>query len=550
MGFSDMVSWASGPGMIQAPELEEGEIYDYEDDKRTNPDIALSDIGDRIQSLQGHFQKDFQGGVSAENLGPKFGGCSSFLPMHKRSHTDAETFIGKAKLPRMPKFGGYGSFLPMYKRSLTDAEAFTAKAELPPNIGMSFSGMGSRASGPGMIHAPKLEGVVFYDKDDKRTNPEIALSYIGDRVQSLLGHFQKDFEGGVSAENLGPKFGGYGSFLPMYKRSPTDTEVFTAKAELPPSKSDNPTEQRTPKVSKYWEIRGIKDIGKSSSDMGSRASGTGMIQAPELEEGEFCYDKDDKRTNPDIALSYIGDRVQSLLGHFQKDFEGVVSAENLGPKFGGYGSFLPMYKRSPTDAEAFTAKAELPPRKSDNPTEQRTPKVSKYWEIRGIKDIGKSSSDMGSRASGPGMIQAPELEEGEFCYDKDDKRTNPDIALSDIGDGFQSSLGHILPMHKRSRTDAEAFTGKAELPPSKSDNPTERRTLNIVLKLCSEMVESARLKLEHCETPCESPAKILQMMTHDDRHKPKGPKNQPRHRRCCSRQSKHTSYMGSLQLQN
>ncbi|XP_073155832.1 uncharacterized protein [Henckelia pumila] len=449
MGFSDMVSWASGPGMIQAPELEEGEIYDYEDDKRTNPDIALSDIGDRIQSLQGHFQKDFQGGVSAENLGPKFGGCSSFLPMHKRSHTDAETFIGKAKLPRRPKFGGYGSF------------------------------------------------------------------------------------------------------LPMYKRSPTDTEVFTAKAELPPSKSDNPTEQRTPKVSKYWEIRGIKDIGKSSSDMGSRASGTGMIQAPELEEGEFCYDKDDKRTNPDIALSYIGDRVQSLLGHFQKDFEGVVSAENLGPKFGGYGSFLPMYKRSPTDAEAFTAKAELPPRKSDNPTEQRTPKVSKYWEIRGIKDIGKSSSDMGSRASGPGMIQAPELEEGEFCYDKDDKRTNPDIALSDIGDGFQSSLGHILPMHKRSRTDAEAFTGKAELPPSKSDNPTERRTLNIVLKLCSEMVESARLKLEHCETPCESPAKILQqMMTHDDRHKPKGPKNQPRHRRCCSRQSKHTSYMGSLQLQN
>ncbi|XP_073155815.1 uncharacterized protein [Henckelia pumila] len=481
MGFSDMVSWASGPGMIQAPELEEGEIYDYEDDKRTNPDIALSDIGQNL--------------VDAVHFCP----CTSVLIQMPRLLLEKLNFLECQNLVDMVHFCPCTSVLLQMLRLL-------------------------------------LQKLNFLQ---------------GDRVQSLLGHFQKDFEGGVSAENLGPKFGGYGSFLPMYKRSPTDTEVFTAKAELPPSKSDNPTEQRTPKVSKYWEIRGIKDIGKSSSDMGSRASGTGMIQAPELEEGEFCYDKDDKRTNPDIALSYIGDRVQSLLGHFQKDFEGVVSAENLGPKFGGYGSFLPMYKRSPTDAEAFTAKAELPPRKSDNPTEQRTPKVSKYWEIRGIKDIGKSSSDMGSRASGPGMIQAPELEEGEFCYDKDDKRTNPDIALSDIGDGFQSSLGHILPMHKRSRTDAEAFTGKAELPPSKSDNPTERRTLNIVLKLCSEMVESARLKLEHCETPCESPAKILQqMMTHDDRHKPKGPKNQPRHRRCCSRQSKHTSYMGSLQLQN
>ncbi|CAI0467363.1 unnamed protein product [Linum tenue] len=34
-----------------------------------------------------------------------------------------------------------------------------------------------------------------------------------DKLQNVLGHFQKDFEGGVSAENLGKMFGGYGSFL-------------------------------------------------------------------------------------------------------------------------------------------------------------------------------------------------------------------------------------------------------------------------------------------------------------------------------------------------
>lgn len=41
-----------------------------------------------------------------------------------------------------------------------------------------------------------------------------------EKVQRVLGHFQKDF-GGVSAENLGAKFGGYGSFLPTYHRSPS-----------------------------------------------------------------------------------------------------------------------------------------------------------------------------------------------------------------------------------------------------------------------------------------------------------------------------------------
>lgn len=58
------------------------------------------------------------------------------------------------------------------------------------------------------------------DDDNANIDPDVALSYIGERLQNLLGHFQKDFEAGVSAENLGAKFGGYGSFLPTYERSP------------------------------------------------------------------------------------------------------------------------------------------------------------------------------------------------------------------------------------------------------------------------------------------------------------------------------------------
>lgn len=72
-----------------------------------------------------------------------------------------------------------------------------------------------------------------------------------------------------------------------------------------------------------------------------------MADDVELEEGEACSDQD-AFVDPDVALSYIDEKLQHVLGHFQKDFQGGVSAENLGPKFGGYGSFLPTYQRSPT----------------------------------------------------------------------------------------------------------------------------------------------------------------------------------------------------------
>ncbi|KAL6971308.1 hypothetical protein U1Q18_030987 [Sarracenia purpurea var. burkii] len=53
------------------------------------------------------------------------------------------------------------------------------------------------------------------------------------------------------------------------------------------------------------------------------------MEDTELEEGEACYYKDGTSIDPDIALSYIDEKLQNVLGHLQKDFEGGVSAENL-----------------------------------------------------------------------------------------------------------------------------------------------------------------------------------------------------------------------------
>ncbi|KAL5785243.1 hypothetical protein ACOSQ2_007635 [Xanthoceras sorbifolium] len=74
-----------------------------------------------------------------------------------------------------------------------------------------------------------------------------------------------------------------------------------------------------------------------------------MEENSELEEGEAHYYKnvdDNIDLDPDTDLSYIDEKVQNVLGHHLKDFEGGVFAENLGAKFGGYGSFLPTYERS------------------------------------------------------------------------------------------------------------------------------------------------------------------------------------------------------------
>ncbi|KAL4309994.1 hypothetical protein GQ457_01G053600 [Hibiscus cannabinus] len=90
------------------------------------------------------------------------------------------------------------------------------------------------------------------------------------------------------------------------------------------------------------------------NELGLEFGGREMDEV-DLEEGEACSysnnnDDCDAITDPEndlSSLSYIDEKIQNVLGHFQKDFEGGVSAENLGAKFGGYGSFLPTYTRSP-----------------------------------------------------------------------------------------------------------------------------------------------------------------------------------------------------------
>lgn len=120
----------------------------------------------------------------------------------------------------------------------------------------------------------------------------------------------------------------------------------------------------------FWMISiGSRDDKKELS-LRYGIEGGKMELETELEEGEACFqnNKDDDSTiDPDISLSYIDEKIQDVLGHCQKEFEGGVSAENLGAKFGGYGSFLPTYQRSPvwphpkTPSKVLTYSAPISP---------------------------------------------------------------------------------------------------------------------------------------------------------------------------------------------
>ncbi|KAH7284262.1 hypothetical protein KP509_34G045900 [Ceratopteris richardii] len=91
-----------------------------------------------------------------------------------------------------------------------------------------------------------------------------------------------------------------------------------------------------------------RNVYPGSEFLDSRWSGVGTHMGDhELEEGEAC-DEPDFSCDPDTEFSYLDEKIVTVLGDVQRCFEGGVSTEKLGSKFGAYGSFLPTQERPPS----------------------------------------------------------------------------------------------------------------------------------------------------------------------------------------------------------
>ncbi|XP_013711681.2 cysteine-tryptophan domain-containing zinc finger protein 5 [Brassica napus] len=123
------------------------------------------------------------------------------------------------------------------------------------------------------------------------------------------------------------------------------------------------------------------------------------MEESELEEGEACsyntLNDFGGTIDPDNDLSYIDDKLQNILGHFKKDFEGDFSAENLGAKFGGYGSFLPTYQRSPLWSHPKT------PAKPQSSAGTRSPNI-----LLSESQSGNAASSTVPKKEKPGLVSS------------------------------------------------------------------------------------------------------------------------------------------------
>ncbi|CAA0832044.1 CW-type Zinc Finger [Striga hermonthica] len=225
---------------------------------------------------------------------------------------------------------------------------------------------------------------------------------------------------------------------------------------------------------------------------GSKRISLGLeMEETELEEGEaLSYNNEarDSTIDPDIALSYIEEKLQNVLGHFQKDFEGGVSAENLGAKFGGYGSFLPTYQRSPSGSHT-----KIPAEPHHNHDLQGSPKKLH------VEDQRKNSL-ASSCASSP--LGRPHVASGK---------------LSPLGSSLKGINSYLQSINS-----SDQRTLKVRIKVGSENSSTRKNAaiysgLGLVVSPSSSLDDSPTTCEGHfgklTEAPEASPTSILQMMT-------------------------------------
>ncbi|KAL6593852.1 hypothetical protein ACP70R_048753 [Stipagrostis hirtigluma subsp. patula] len=210
----------------------------------------------------------------------------------------------------------------------------------------------------------------------------------------------------------------------------------------------------------------------------------------ELEEGEAHPEDDDAGEgffDPDVALAYIDEKLQHVLGHLQKDFEGGVSAEILGSKFGGYGSFLPAYQCSPPSLPLTGVPSTV--------AHSRTSRSPYQPSAERMVSIPPNNSS--------GLPSASDICKKERCSSTNamkDSVADSESMDSSFNGSDLKSLIEVGSENALPRKNAAIYSG-----------------LGLDISSSSSMEESpgglGGLSPEFSNSPCESPRTILQIMT-------------------------------------
>ncbi|OIV91295.1 hypothetical protein TanjilG_01826 [Lupinus angustifolius] len=258
---------------------------------------------------------------------------------------------------------------------------------------------------------------------------------------------------------------------------------------------------------------GNRDAGKRLG-LGFGVGGMREMDESELEEGEACLYQDhedyDAIIDPDVALSYIDEKIQDVLGHFQKDFEGGVSAENLGAKYGGYGSFLPTYPRSPGWGHPRTVQKVHPQNALGSP--------NKLQLEGGQGNTAPFSTGSQSLKFGLGSVSSSKLP--AFTASMINNAFTQEKCMKTAGAEAFSSKYESLNMSSTSIRDHKTLKVRIKMGP---DNLPMRKNAAIYCGLGLDESPSSSLddspsgteglSREPQDAPLESPISILQIMT-------------------------------------
>ncbi|XP_027924835.1 LOW QUALITY PROTEIN: uncharacterized protein LOC114182216 [Vigna unguiculata] len=256
----------------------------------------------------------------------------------------------------------------------------------------------------------------------------------------------------------------------------------------------------------------IKGLGLGLG-LGLGAGRREMVES-ELEEGEACsfqnHEDYDATVDPDVALSYIDEKIQDVLGHFQKDFEGGLSAESLGAKYGGYGSFLPTYQRSPVWSHPRT------PQKNHS---QNTPKSpNNLLPEGGQSDAVQCSTGTQSSRLGPGSGNSSRMASNKGLYLEDGTHQEKYLVTTNVD--TSTSKHESLNKKFTSTSDQKTLKVRIKMGP---DNLSTRKNAAIYSEIGLDVSPSSSLDDSPSESegisrgpqeaPFESPTIILQIMT-------------------------------------
>ncbi|KAJ0246396.1 hypothetical protein HA466_0169390 [Hirschfeldia incana] len=196
-------------------------------------------------------------------------------------------------------------------------------------------------------------------------------------------------------------------------------------------------------------------------------------------------------------VSLLDEKLQNILRHFKKDFEGDFSAENLGAKFGGYGSFLPTYQRSPLWSYPKI------PAKPQSSAGTRSPNI-----LLGESQSGNAASSTALKKGKPG-IASSRIPKKSMKSKKPNSSSRQESATKKPGVfSKQNSLKLRIKMGSDNlsadNNDAAIYSGLGlDLPPSlSSDNNNDSLSGS----------EGMNREPQSC-SPLESPTCILNVMT-------------------------------------